>query len=277
MRDDQSPKSSWRYKIYEIIFEADTKAGKLFDVGLIICIIASVIAVMLDSVESIGRRYEGLLYALEWIFTILFSIEYILRLISVNRPRKYATSFFGVVDLLTVIPTYLDLLLPGTRFLLVIRILRVLRIFRILKLAKYVGEANMLVKAIKASSRKITVFLFAVISVVVVLGSLMYMVEGAENGFTSIPLSIYWAIVTLTTVGYGDIAPQTSLGQALSVIVMITGYSIIAVPTGIVTVELSQVFKEGITARACRECSKEGHDQDAKHCKYCGNHLDNHD
>jgi len=265
--------NNWRDKIHEIIFEADTPAGKLFDEVLIVCIISSVLVVMLDSVDWIGEKYQMLFYVLEWIFTIIFSIEYVLRLITVRRPVKYATSFFGVVDLLTVIPTYLDLFLPGARFLLVIRILRVLRIFRVLKLAKYVGEANLLVRAISASSRKITIFLFAVISIVTILGSLMYIVEGPRNGYTNIPISIYWAIVTLTTVGYGDISPHTALGQGLAVIVMIMGYSIIAVPTGIVTVELSQAFKQGITTRACKDCSGEGHDEDAKHCKFCGSEL----
>jgi len=265
--------NNWRDKIHEIIFEADTPIGKLFDEILIVCIIASVLVVMLDSVDSIGGQYKRLFYVLEWFFTIIFSIEYILRLLTVGRPVKYATSFFGIVDLLTVIPTYLDLLLPGTRFLLVIRILRVLRIFRVLKLAKYVGEANLLIIAVKASSRKITIFLFSVVTIVIVLGSLMYIVEGAEHGFTSIPKSIYWAIVTLTTVGYGDVAPQTSFGQALSVVVMIMGYSIIAVPTGIVTMEMSQAFKKHITTRVCQECSAEGHDVDAKHCKFCGSEL----
>lgn len=264
---------NWREKIHEIIFEADTRAGKLFDEVLIACIIGSVFVVMLDSVDSLNEDYGQLFYVLEWIFTILFSIEYVLRLISVGRPIKYATSFFGVVDLLTVIPTYLDLLLPGTRFLLVIRILRVLRIFRVLKLAKYVGEANLLIKALSASSRKITIFLFTVITIVTVLGSMMYIIEGPQNGYTSIPISIYWAIVTLTTVGYGDISPHTPLGQMLSVVVMVMGYSIIAVPTGIVTVELSQAFKQGFPTLSCRQCSAEGHDDDAKHCKFCGTEL----
>jgi len=265
--------NNWREKLYEIIFEADTPLGKLFDEILIISILASVLVVMLDSVTWIRRDHEGLLYALEWFFTILFSIEYALRLISVKRPDKYATSFFGIVDLLTVIPTYLDIFLPGTRFLLAVRILRVLRIFRVLKLAKYVGETNFLLRALKASSRKITVFLFSIVTIVIVLGSLMYIVEGAENGFTSIPKSIYWAIVTLTTVGYGDVAPQTSFGQALSVVVMVMGYSIIAVPTGIVTVELAHASKKHAKTLSCHDCSAEGHDEDAKHCKFCGCEL----
>lgn len=272
MSENQNTKN-WRDKIHEVIFEADTPMGKLFDEVLIVSIILSVLVVMLDSVDSISDKYERLFYILEWFFTILFTIEYVLRLISVKRPVLYATSFFGIVDLLTVIPTYLDLLLPGTRFLLVIRILRVLRIFRILKLAKYVSEANLLVRAIKASSQKIIIFLFSVVTLVVILGSLMYIVEGAENGFTSIPKSIYWAIVTLTTVGYGDVAPQTDLGQALSVVVMIMGYSIIAVPTGIVTVEMAQAFKQSVSTKACQECSSEGHDIDAKYCKFCGSEF----
>lgn len=271
--DKQGKVSEWREKLHEIIFEADTPAGKLFDEFLIVCIIASVIAVMLDSIEWISDDYAGLLYDIEWVFTIIFSIEYLMRLVCVRRPGAYAKSFFGVVDLLTVLPTYLDLVFPGTRFLLVIRILRVLRIFRILKLAKYVGEANSLVRALKASSRKIMVFLFAVITIVVILGSVMYMIEGEAHGFTSIPASIYWAIVTLTTVGYGDIAPQTALGQAVSIVVMMIGYSIIAVPTGIVSVEFSQVFKRGVSTQACRYCSAEGHDEDAIHCKFCGEKL----
>jgi len=266
-------RGNWRDKVHEIIFEADTPTGKLFDIILIVSILASVLVVMLDSVESIGSRYTRLFYILEWFFTAIFTVEYILRLVSVKHPVKYATSFFGIVDLLTVIPTYLDLLLPGTRFLLVIRILRVLRIFRVLKLAKYVGEANLLIRAIKASSRKITIFLFFVLTIVIVLGSLMYIVEGAEHGFTSIPKSIYWAIVTLTTVGYGDVAPQTSLGQVMAVIVMIMGYSIIAVPTGIVTVEMAQAFKENVSTKSCRACSSEGHDSNAKYCKFCGELL----
>ena len=263
----------WREKLYEIIFESDTPSGKLFDVVLIVCIIVSVIAVILDSVTSIRTRYGYALYIVEWFFTVVFSIEYILRLLSARRPVKYAVSFFGIIDLLTVIPTYLDLILPGTRFLLVIRILRVLRIFRVLKLARYVGEMNTLLQALKTSIRKVMVFLLAIVSIVVVLGSMMYLIEGAEHGFTSIPVSIYWAIVTLTTVGYGDLSPQTPLGQALAVIVMIMGYSIIAVPTGIFSVELTKAYKERYEVKSCPECGSPGHDEDARHCKYCGTEL----
>jgi voltage-gated potassium channel len=263
----------WRDKLHEIIFESDTREGKLFDIVLIVCIVASVAAVILDSVDSVTRKYGHALYVAEWFFTIIFSIEYILRLLCAKRAAKYAASFFGIVDFLTVIPTYLDLLFPGTRFLLVIRILRVLRIFRVLKLARYVGEANSLARAIKSSSRKIMVFLLTIISIVVILGSMMYLIEGAEHGFTSIPVSVYWAIVTLTTVGYGDISPQTPVGQALAVIVMIMGYSIIAVPTGIFSVELTKAYKAGVEMVTCPECCLPGHDEDASHCKYCGGEL----
>ena len=234
--------SSWRARLHEIIFEADTPLGKAFDIGLILCIILSVIAVMLDSVAAIRAEYGGLLLAVEWGFTILFTIEYVLRLTCIGRPWKYATSFFGIVDLLAIIPTYLSVILPGTHYLLVIRILRVLRIFRVLKIVQYLSEANLLLTALKASRRKITVFLFAVLTLVIIFGSLMYIIEDESHGFTSIPRSMYWAIVTLTTVGYGDISPKTSVGQAIAAVVMILGYSIIAVPTGIVTVELSHAF-----------------------------------
>jgi voltage-gated potassium channel len=231
-----------------------------------------VVAVMLDSVKSINIVYREHLYTLEWIFTILFSIEYILRLISVDRPMAYATSFYGVIDLLAILPTYVSLVVPGAQYLMVIRILRVLRIFRVLKLVPYLGEANLLWRALKASRRKITVFVFSVLVVVSVCGSLMYMIEGEQNGFTSIPRSIYWAIVTLTTVGYGDISPQTPVGQVLAAMIMILGYGIIAVPTGIVTAELAHMGKP-ISTQACPSCSAEGHDTDAKHCKFCGAHL----
>jgi len=268
-------RTSWQERLHSIIFEAETPAGKLFDVLLIISILASVCVVMLDSVSVVNRRYDQQLNFLEWVFTLLFTVEYILRLLCVGRPLSYATSFYGIVDLLAIIPTYLSVFIPGTEFLLVIRVLRILRIFRVLKLVQYISEASLLFKALRASRRKITVFLFTVLAMVVILGSLMYLIEGAENGFTSIPRSIYWAIVTLTTVGYGNIAPQTSLGQMLAAFVMILGYSIIAVPTGIVTVELSHAAasSKGETTRSCQECSAEGHDSDADYCKYCGAKL----
>ncbi len=262
-----------RQLLHEVIFEADTRAGKRFDILLIWSIVFSVIAVMLDSVGSIQRVHGTVLYGIEWFFTILFTIEYILRLISVGRPIKYATSFFGVVDLLAIVPTYLSLIFPATKYLIVIRILRILRVFRVLKLVKYLGEANLLMKALRASRRKIAVFLFTVLTLVILFGSLMYVIEGEGNGFTSIPRSIYWAIVTMTTVGYGDISPNTNIGQVLASMIMILGYGIIAVPTGIVTVEMSHVRDREITTRSCQECSAEGHDKDAEYCKYCGARL----
>jgi voltage-gated potassium channel len=207
----------------------------------------------------------------EWFFTILFTVEYVLRLLCVGQPWRYARSFLGVVDLLGFLPTYVSLFLPGSQYLLTFRVLRLLRVFRVLKLAKYVGEAKFLSQALRASRRKITVFLYAVLTMVVVLGSLMYVIEGAEAGFTSIPISVYWAIVTLTTVGYGDISPQSPLGQCLAAIIMVMGYSIIAVPTGIVTAEMA--FHSSVSTESCPQCSAEGHDTDAKHCKICGAKL----
>ena len=271
---NKSPENrpQWLNDLHAVIFEAETPAGKWFDILLIVSILLSVLAVMLDSVNSINIRYGTFLNAVEWFFTIVFSIEYFLRLICVGRPLLYATSFFGIVDLLAIIPTYISLLIPGSEYLLVVRILRILRIFRVLKLVQYIGEAVLLMRALRASSRKIVVFLFTVMTLVVILGSLMYLIEDAQNGFTSIPRSIYWAIVTLTTVGYGDISPQTSIGQVLAAFIMILGYSIIAVPTGIVTVELSQVSRKRVT-RSCWDCSAEGHDNDAVFCKYCGTKL----
>ena len=263
----------FRASLHEIIFEADTPAGKVFDVLLIVSIVASVVLVMLDSVSSIQIAYGQLLYLGEWFFTLLFTVEYILRLFCVGRPLAYATSFFGVVDLLAILPTYLSIFFPGTQYFLVIRILRVLRIFRVLKLVTYVGETRMLMQALRASRRKITVFLFAVLTLVIIFGALIYLIEDPETGFTSIPRSIYWAIVTLTTVGYGDIFPQTDLGQAVSAIIMIIGYGIIAVPTGIVTAEMTQVYKRSVSTQACPQCSAEGHDTDARFCKYCGSTL----
>lgn len=269
---NRPPDENWRNTLYVIIFEAESPAGKLFDEILILTILLSVIVVMLDSVNSIAVRYGDLFYTLEWIFTILFTVEYFLRLICVGRPLRYATSFFGIIDLLAILPTYLSLMLPGSQYLLVIRSLRLLRVFRVLKLAQYMGEANLLIRALRASRRKITLFLFTVLNLVVILGSLMYVIEGADSGFTSIPRSIYWAIITLTTVGYGDIVPETNLGQALASVIMIIGYSIIAVPTGIVTSEITYASKYS-SGRVCHNCSFEGHDIDAKFCKRCGAKL----
>ena len=262
-----------RQRLYRIIFEHDTRAGRTFDIALIVAILVSVTAVMLDSVASISQRYGPILKAIEWFFTILFSIEYILRLYSADKPARYVRSFFGVVDLLAIVPTYASLFFPPGRFLLTIRILRVLRIFRILKLVSFLGEASILGRALRASRHKIGVFLLTVLSVVVIVGSLMYVIEGPKSGFTSIPLSIYWAIVTMTTVGYGDIAPQTPLGQTLAALLMITGFGIIAVPTGIVTVALNQAARSARPRRTCAVCRRGGHAADAAYCKHCGAEL----
>ncbi|BBM83978.1 ion transporter [Candidatus Uabimicrobium amorphum] len=270
----ESQKNTWRSKMHEVIYEADTPLGKWFDIFLLVAIVASVAVVMLESIKSFRADHAELLFRLEWAFTIFFSIEYIARIICVGKPFRYIFSFMGLVDLLSILPTYIGLFVTGTQSLLVIRTIRLLRIFRIFKIARYLSEAQTLMKALKASRPKITVFMGAVISLVIIMGTFMYMIEGDAHGFTSIPKSVYWAIVTLTTVGYGDIAPQTPLGQTLASMIMIMGYAIIAVPTGIVSVELSNVQQDKkITTRVCAECSQEGHDDDAVHCKYCGAKL----
>lgn len=259
-------------KIYEIIFEAETKEGKLFDVTLLIIIIISILVITLESIEPLNIRFRSVFVFAEWFFTIIFTVEYLLRIYSIQKPLKYMTSFFGIIDLLAILPTYLEILIPGIHFVISIRVLRLLRIFRVLKMQNYISHGKILYTAIKSSKYKITVFLFAVLNIVIVVGAIMYAIEGKENGFTSIPKSIYWAIVTLTTVGYGDISPSTPLGQILASIVMITGYGIIAVPTGIVTFELNKAQKE-ITAEACPSCGRDGHDRDAEFCKFCGGKL----
>lgn len=263
----------WRLHLHEVIFEAETPAGKAFDVALLIAILVSVTAVVLESVAGIRARHGPMLRAVEWFFTILFTVEYALRLISVGRPMRYAVSFFGVVDLLAIVPTYLSLAIAGAQSLIVIRALRLLRVFRVMKLVHFVGEARMLGAALRASTRKIVVFLGTVLTLILIIGALMYLIEGEEHGFTNIPESIYWAIVTMTTVGYGDIAPATILGRMLASLVMITGYAIIAVPTGIVTVEMAGARRRQISTQACPQCATEGHDTDAVHCKYCGARL----
>ncbi len=263
----------WRTKIYEVIFEADTPSGKLFDVLLIVAILLSVTVVFLESIEVLKNEYGQIFYALEWGFTILFTVEYLLRIICVNKPLKYIFSFYGIIDFLSIAPTYLSLIIVGSQYLLAIRILRLLRVFRVFKLTNLLTQSNILVGALKASRAKIAVFLFAVLTSVVVIGAIIYVVEGPENGFTSIPVSMYWAIVTLTTVGYGDISPQTPLGQFIASIVMILGYAIIAVPTGIVSVEIASAAKKQVTTQVCPNCLSEGHDKDATHCKYCGSKL----
>ena len=269
----EKPVTGWRRKTHEIIFEADTPDGKTFDISLLVLIIISVVAVFLESVASIREQYGPALRTLEWAITILFTVEYILRLLSVGKPWRYAKSFYGIVDLLAIIPTYLSFIVVGSQSLIVIRALRLLRIFRILKLAQFLGEAHMLYAALRASSRKIVVFLGAVLTIVMIVGAAMYLIEGPENGFTSIPLSVYWAIVTMTTVGYGDLAPQTVPGKFLASVVMIMGYGIIAVPTGIVSVEIASSLRSATNTTCCAQCGAEGHAIDAVYCKYCGAKL----
>ncbi len=266
----------WQNKMHEVIYEADTPSGKLFDIVLLFLIVVSIVVVMLESVPSIFSKHGDELELVEWIITILFTIEFIARLVCIKKPFKYIFSFYGIVDLLSLLPSYLGLFISGSQShsLAVIRSLRLLRIFRILKLARYIGEANLLIKSLKASRPKILIFMFFVLSVTFILGTVMYIVESEESGFTSIPMSIYWAIVTLTTVGYGDIAPITPLGQAIASFIMITGYAVIAVPTGIVSAEIAkQEIKKTVSTQACPSCSLEGHDVDAVHCKYCGAKL----
>lgn len=267
---NQAGDSELKKRVFVVIFQSRTPLGKLFDVLLIVAIILSVAAVMLESVAAIGGRHHLLLSRIEWLFTILFTLEYAVRLWCVRQPMRYATSFYGVVDLLAILPTYLALFVTGTGYLLVIRILRILRLFRVLKLARYVSAADALIEAMTQSWRKIVVFLYVIVTIVVLFGSLMFLVEGPDNGFSSIPRGVYWGIVTLTTVGFGDIAPQTALGQAIASLVMVMGYGIIAVPTGIYAAELRDVMIRRRTASACPECSRTGHDEDAKFCKFCG-------
>jgi voltage-gated potassium channel len=278
-------KHTWRIKLHEIIYEADTPTGKLFDVVLLIAILASIILVMLESINSFDEKYHAFLDIAEWIITILFTIEYILRIVSVKLPIKYVLSFYGIIDLLSTIPKYISLFLGGTQALIALRALRLLRVFRILKLARYLGASNQLANAIKASKAKIAVFLFAVLIAAVIFGTIMYMVEGEENGFTNIPKSVYWCIVTLTTVGFGDIAPQTPLGQFIATLIMVLGYGIIAVPTGIVSAEYTKATngKEKLSheeheqlktvvlnTQCCVNCLAEKHQDNAEYCHKCG-------
>ncbi|WP_373519106.1 ion transporter [Pricia sp.] len=273
----------WKSRVHEIIYEADTPMGKWFDILLFILIIISVLLVMLESVKWIDATYHRILLVLEWIITILFTIEYIARIATIKKPWTYIFSFYGIIDFLSTIPLYLSYIFAGSQALLTLRAFRLLRVFRILKLVRFLGEASLLRNALKASRAKITVFLFAVFIVSVILGTVMFLVEGEEAGFTSIPTSVYWTIVTLTTVGYGDIAPITPQGQLIATVIMLLGYGIIAVPTGIVTVEMGKqanVKKDSgnehfvhVNTQACTTCSKEGHRDDAKHCYNCGSEL----
>jgi len=262
-----------RKRLHDIIFQHDAPAERAFDVVVIAAIVLSVVVVMLDSVESIAARYGDVLYVAEWFFTVLFTIEYLLRLWTSPRPLAYARSFYGVVDLLSVLPTWLSVLFPPGRFLVVLRVLRVLRVFRILKLAEYVEQGAVLSAALRASRYKITVFVSAVLTLSVIVGSLMYLIEGPSAGFTSIPQSVYWAIVTLTTVGYGDIAPASPLGKSLAATLMIMGYGIIAVPTGIVTLELDRASRSSGVRRPCPGCGVDRHEPDSTYCRHCGTQL----
>ena len=263
----------FKHKIQEIIFEADTFGGKLFDILLLIAIVSSLIAVMLESVKPIHDEYGNILRTFEWTVTILFTIEYALRIYATGKPFKYIFSFYGVIDFVSFAPTYLMLLNPIAQYFFVARALRLLRIFRILKLVRYVKGSKNLISALRQSRGKIVVFLTTVMVLVIIMGTLMYLVEHGTHGFTSIPQSIYWSIVTLTTVGYGDITPYTNLGKLLASLIMILGYGIIAVPTGIFAAEFSRNRKISISTQACPECTKEGHEVDAKYCKKCGSEL----
>lgn len=270
----KGPGQSWRMKLHETIYESNTVAGKTFDVALLVCIIGSIIVVTLDSVAVYHRRFGDFFYVLEWIFTILFTLEYILRIISINKPLKYVFSVLGFIDLLAIIPTYLSIFFVGAQSLLVLRALRLLRIFRIFKLTHLLTEMEFLKTAVFISIKKISIFMLVVFTLIIILGSIMYLVENGENGFSSIPDSIYWGIVTITTVGYGDISPVTPLGKFIASIMMFIGYGIIAVPTGIVTTDMAiAVRNKKHGHEACPNCGKEGHDQDAKFCKFCGSVL----
>jgi voltage-gated potassium channel len=268
------PAGGWRLRLYRIVFESDTRAGRLFDIVLVVVILLSVAAVMADSVEAVASRHGVLLNRLEWMFTILFTIEYIARLSCINRPLRYATSFFGIVDLLAVLPTYLAVMFPEAQVLIDVRILRLLRCFRIFKLTEYLREFRLLGRAMANSMRKILVFLSVVVIVVLIVGTLMYVIEGPEHGFTSIPKAIYWALSTITTVGYGDIVPRTELGRALAGLVMLIGWGILAVPTGIVTAEMTaQKFEKAPADRRCGECGSTDHEADSVFCRLCSARL----
>jgi voltage-gated potassium channel len=271
------PLTGWRLRLYTIIFEADTRAGRLFDQWLIAVILASVVVVVLDSVQNVGQDHRVLFNGLEWIFTVAFTLEYLARLACVRHPLRYALSFFGVIDLLSLLPTYLALLVPEVQALIDVRVLRLLRVFRVFKLTAYVSEYQSLGRALASSRRKITVFLLAVLMVVLIMGTLMYVVEGPQHGFTSIPTAVYWAITTMTTVGFGDITPRTDLGRMISSVMMLLGWGTLAVPTGIVTAEMTATRAQlpVPTTRTCHECLTEGHLSEAIFCMHCGAKLPN--
>ncbi|MDF1501698.1 ion transporter [Roseisolibacter sp. H3M3-2] len=262
-----------RARLHQVVFESDTPAGRAFDLALIVLVLVSVAVVSVETVPGLSPGAYRALRVTEWTLTLVFTAEYLLRLAAVRRPLAYATSFYGVVDVLAILPTYVSLFFPGAQALLVVRVLRLLRVFRVLKLSRFLSEAATLTRALRASSRKIAVFLLTVSTLIVVIGSLMFVVEGPAHGFTSIPTSMYWAVVTLTTVGYGDLSPRTGLGRTLASLVMILGYGIIAVPTGIVTAELTQGRGHPVSGQACPSCAAEGHDVDARFCRRCGHAL----
>ncbi len=263
-------RARWRDRLYEIIFEAETPAGRLFDEILLVAILVSVAAVLLESIPDVRAEWGRTLRAAEWAFTVLFSVEYVLRLVSARRVGRYARSFFGIVDLLAILPSYVGLVAPQTQALIIIRAIRLLRVFRVLKLGRYLGEAEVLLTALRGSRRKIIVFFGGVLTLVLIIGTLMYLIEGEASGFTSIPTAMYWAVVTITTVGYGDIVPRTLAGKALAAVAMLLGYSIIAVPTGIVSVELAQAGRLAAQGMRCGACGNVDHDADAAYCKRCG-------
>jgi len=270
----QKQKLSWQQRLHEVIYESNTAAGKAFDVSLLLCIFVSIIVVMLDSVQSLHTKYGHTFFILEWVLTGLFTIEYILRLICIKRPWQYVTSWLGIIDLLAIIPSYLSIFFAGAQSLLVFRALRLLRIFRIFKLTQFLTEMQFLKSAISSSLKKIAIFMLVVLALVVILGSIMYLIEGKKNGFASIPESIYWAVVTITTVGYGDVSPGTPLGKFVAAVIMFIGYGIIAVPTGIVTNEMVNAVRLKREHReTCPACGLEGHDNDARFCKRCGEKL----
>lgn len=260
----------WRARWYKIIFEHDTKIGWRFDMALLAIIVLSVFVAIIDSVPSVHRNYAELLYVLEWLFTAIFLIEYIARLLIVDKPLRYAKSALGLIDLLSILPAFISLLFPGSQYLQVVRLLRVLRVFRLLKLYSFMHEANVIVESLTRSSKKILVFMFSVMIIVTIFGSLMYVVEGPEHGFTSIPTAMYWGVVTMSTVGYGDVTPQTPLGQIISSLLMLIGYSVIAVPTGIYAAEMVQTMKNYLDRRQCHKCHLTGHLKDARYCRRCG-------
>lgn len=266
---------SWRARWHDIIFEADTPDGRTFDIVLLFAILGSLLALSLESVDWLSQEYRTTFRYLEWFFTAIFTVEYLLRLMVVHKKRKYVLSFYGIIDLLSILPTYLSLVFFGAQYFMAIRSLRLIRVFRVLKMVRFLGEAKVLSSALRASRIKITVFLVAVMCVVFIMGAVMYVVEGRENGFTSIPVSIYWCIVTLTTVGYGDISPQTPLGQIIASVIMILGYGIIAVPTGIVSAEMAQAGRkeDPDSARECGTCGEAGIPQRALYCRNCGTRL----